>query len=310
MATYLVPADTARIAAQAVKHCDHAGLLLTRFASKEVIERQSTANDKYTLERDVWLKKFARQFSTVERSDTLRPLIQAVGDRWQAMTAGALHFRMVTRGRLIVGLGAKGALEIGITLHHTTGLPYIPGSALKGLARSFALLTIAAELGQPPVYTDPASADAASEQLAALDEALAAGEVDHPLAPAYRAIFGTQGEAGACVFFDAVVWDVPQTPHQGALFTVDVMTPHFPKYYRSSGAQPPTDADSPNPVTFLAVNEGITFAFAVGRRRPLDDETLKQARKWLRSGLMQLGVGSKTAAGYGIFAPPPKEPQG
>ena len=37
-------------------------------------------------------------------------------------------------GRLIVGLGAKGVTETGITLEHTWGIPVIPGSSLKGLA--------------------------------------------------------------------------------------------------------------------------------------------------------------------------------
>ena len=42
-----------------------------------------------------------------------------------------------TNGRIIVGLGEKNVLETGITLHHTYGVPYIPGSALKGLASHY-----------------------------------------------------------------------------------------------------------------------------------------------------------------------------
>ncbi|QRN84303.1 type III-B CRISPR module RAMP protein Cmr6 [Chloroflexota bacterium] len=52
-------------------------------------------------------------------------------------------FPLKTRNRLIIGLGGKGTLEMGITLHHLYGFPYIPGSALKGLARSYGINIIA-----------------------------------------------------------------------------------------------------------------------------------------------------------------------
>jgi CRISPR-associated protein Cmr6 len=50
---------------------------------------------------------------------------------------------------MIIGLGGKGPLEIGITLDYITGLPVIPGSALKGLTRTYALYTIAEQCGVP-----------------------------------------------------------------------------------------------------------------------------------------------------------------
>jgi CRISPR-associated protein Cmr6 len=41
------------------------------------------------------------------------------------------------QGRLIVGLGGDNVLETGLTLHHTYGVPLIPGNALKGLAAHY-----------------------------------------------------------------------------------------------------------------------------------------------------------------------------
>src|SRR5690348_13694917 len=38
------------------------------------------------------------------------------------------------KGRMVVGLGSESVLETSICLHRTYGVPYIPGSALKGLA--------------------------------------------------------------------------------------------------------------------------------------------------------------------------------
>ena len=44
---------------------------------------------------------------------------------------------LTTAGRLIVGLGSENILETGLRLHHTYGVPIIPGSALKGLASHY-----------------------------------------------------------------------------------------------------------------------------------------------------------------------------
>lgn len=302
--TYCVPKDTAAAVPSLIGQCEHAGLLLTRFSSNEAITREASAGDRYTLERDVWLKQIVRQI-TVE-SPTVKELYRGVYERWFAMTEGGSRFAMIAQGRLIVGLGGKGVLEMGITLHHTTGLPYIPGSALKGLARSYALFSLAAKH------------KVALEDVEDFDKRLISGHLDRQVdaAPLYREIFGQTVEqkydirdsaAGSIIFYDAVLYDVPENVPGGRLFALDVMTPHFPKYYRSSGGQPPNDADGPNPVTFLTVNAGLVFGFAVGKRGTASKGARKQARDWLREGLEEMGVGAKTAAGYGVFAPPPKQ---
>jgi CRISPR-associated protein Cmr6 len=135
-----------------------------------------------------------------------------------------------------------------------------------------------------------------------------------PDAASYRQIFGWADDSqrhiksaatGGIVFHDAILYEVPQEVKQ--VFTLDVMTPHFTEYYRSDGKKAPHDGDSPNPVTFLTVNAGLTFAFAVSARKGISDDVRKQARSWLRKGLIEMGIGSKTAAGYGIFEPMPKQ---
>lgn len=56
-----------------------------------------------------------------------------------AAVLGATHFEAKTRGPLAIGLGNASAYEVGLTLHHTYGVPYLPASALKGLAYRAAL---------------------------------------------------------------------------------------------------------------------------------------------------------------------------
>jgi len=70
----------------------------------------------------------------------------------------------VLKNRMVVGLGSESIYETSITLHRSLGIPYIPGSALKGVAHHYA------------VETESESVDN---------------------------IFGTQQDKGKVIFFDA-----------------------------------------------------------------------------------------------------------
>jgi CRISPR-associated protein Cmr6 len=291
---YLVPRDTAALLrGSPTLDCSNLGLLLARYVPREAIERTPLPNDRYTLWRDKWLKDVCNQLDRGK----LEAVAAGMLNRWLAMTEGTSRTEMIAQGRLIVGLGGKGVLEFGITLHHTTGMPFIPGSALKGLCRNYALLTLADEA---KVDTSSEAALSTFEADLFKEYAQAKPASNQNLHHAFCAIFGSQEEAGACVFYDGVLSEFPN----GTLFTVDVMTPHFSQYYRTSGGEAPHDGDSPIPVSFLTVREGTRFAFAVGLRREINDDNLrKQARRWLRAALYELGIGAKTAAGYGVFMP-------
>lgn len=221
---------------------------------------------------------------------------------------------------MIVGLGATHTFETALTLHPLYGFPYIPGTAVKGITRAAAFYDLAEKLGIPAVdnetYAEREKKNRETPlallqrlleqeekewpetlQVLRADELvdqqrLGAFEQSRPVVEAFRTIFGRPGAAGCALFFDGIPRGVPE-------LGTDVMTPHFPKYY--SEGEPPQDDQSPNPVTFLVVNPGSAFRFAVGKRRELTDELLDQAVQWLQEGLTTLGVGSKTAAGYGFF---------
>src|SRR5437588_10451823 len=69
------------------------------------------------------------------------PEYRAWFERWETMLTkkyNAQTRRVQVRGRMVVGLGSESVLEASICLHRTYGVPYIPGSALKGLAASYA----------------------------------------------------------------------------------------------------------------------------------------------------------------------------
>lgn len=305
--TFAVPADAQRfLTSEKVQVCDNFSLLLHRYLPHEAIKGDQLVNDRGRPEKTVrvwWLEKILRRFSLDDSDASASKDFQATyvasTARWNARTRGAKRFPLILTSRMIVGLGGKGPLEIGLTVDHLTGLPYIPGSALKGLTRSYALYLIAEAMGKTLVGDE-----SDNHTLEALDEALMAGEYDqqNPMYPLYRVLFGSREKAGQAVFHDAILNGAP-----GAVYGLDVMTPHFKAWYNSgnnSKGRPtdyPHDADEPNPVVFIAVNAGCQFAFAVGWRGEDNTEAHQFARELLETALQEFGVGSKTAAGYGAF---------
>ena len=269
-------------------------------------------------------------------------LLAAHHARWvaQVKACGAEPFYGYTENRLVIGLGTQSVLETSLTLHRIYGYPIIPGSALKGVTRLVALLEVAEELGVPtlpldeywrrkppgqktregtplnkldalleaPLETTDAGVRARLEsQLEDLkrDSALPddAGVkefsldqlADDFLVRDFRAVFGSLGQAGEVVFFDGVPPEPPK-------LVPDVMNPHYPKYYRDEDF--PHDGDQPNPISFLAVAEGMRFDFAVALRRrdeTASREAVDKAQQWLGKALMEVGIGAKTGTGYGLF---------
>ncbi len=197
-------------------------------------------------------------------------LTQSAYARWHTMmsTMGATLFNAVLDWRMVIGLGGESVLETDITLHHLYGIPFIPGSALKGLTRAY----VTGEIDEHK-----------SKRIEDDDEIV-------------NRIFGTQKGAGTVIFFDAM-------PLPGTItFILDIMNPHYPKYY--DGSKPPTNDQDPVPVTFLTVQEA-TFTFALALRNPNDDkhkDDLDLVKRWLQEALQKYGVGGKTSAGYGYFS--------
>jgi CRISPR-associated protein Cmr6 len=181
----------------------------------------------------------------------------------------------VSLGRVIVGIGQKGPAEFGITLHHTWGLPILPGSSLKGIAAW-------------------AAANRFSGEDWARREDSARARDDEP--NAYDALFGDVEETGAVIFHDA--WFVPALDRKNGLHR-DVLTVHHPTYYQKDGELNETDA--PIPVPFITAKG--SFHIAIELHPNLDPAThghwLQYAWKALQVGLAEHGVGAKTNAGYG-----------
>jgi CRISPR-associated protein Cmr6 len=173
------------------------------------------------------------------------------------------------QGRMVVGLGADAPLENSITLHHTYGVPYIPGSALKGLAASYAYnhLATSAWRGDPSRKAD--RTDNSSDF--------------------YKTLFGSTDEAGFITFFDALY--IPGSAEGDRPLRLDVLTVHHQEYYQ--GNAPPADWDSPIPVPFLSAVGSYLIVLAGPKL------WVAVALNLLTLALIDVGIGAKTSSGYG-----------
>jgi len=191
------------------------------------------------------------------------------------------------RGRMIVGLGSESVRETGITLLRPYGVPVIPGSALKGLARHYAEGAFANHaLGHP--FMPRRTGKLTPEQEA--EEALKV----HPV------FFGSPEAAAYLTYVDA--WYVPNSAADDNPLCRDVITPHHRTYYGAAGRPPgdrgPWDLDDPVPIPFLAA----TGHYLVAVRGPDGSSGpawADAALDLLERALGDWGIGAKTSSGYG-----------
>ncbi|MDD5333031.1 MAG: type III-B CRISPR module RAMP protein Cmr6 [Rhodoferax sp.] len=186
---------------------------------------------------------------------------------------------ITTQDRLAIGLGNASPFEVGLTLDHTYGLPFLPGSALKGLAAAHA------------------------SQAWGVNEA----RWKEKTGEYHRFVFGDTAQAGCIDFFDA--WIRPESVN-GTTLVPDVTTPHHSAYYSANDQDqiPAADWDSPVPVSFLTVNKGVKFELVLGcdllAESPAERDTicgwLKLVSELLCEALKHRGLGGKTSSGYGM----------
>ncbi|MDR1070711.1 MAG: type III-B CRISPR module RAMP protein Cmr6 [Gracilibacteraceae bacterium] len=256
-AAYYLPQDTAE---------------LLFGSSGVVIDNTALKTQKYIRifrEKEKKLKILSGQTYTKPESRLLSDIVKSQLDILAAYKSD--HCVTAALGsRMAVGLGSGSVFETGITLHHTYGFPYIPGSALKGCLRSFVILGLF---------------DGSEES------ALADGD--------FIKTFGAQGNAGQIIFLDAYPAPCSQ---QELKLQLDIMNPHYGDYYKGQSA--PTDDQSPNPIKFYAVPKDTPFTFRlVSRELEIKKHAIRgeSVPELFAETLGEMGVGAKTAVGYGWF---------
>jgi len=181
---------------------------------------------------------------------------------------------------LLIGLGyahqstslngdIRGDLALGFSFDYVTGVPYIPGSSVKGVLRN-----------------------AFTPENRGYVQAFVGDGVD--VAQLELEIFGSTREdedTAGDIFFD--VFPSPDTPRVNTdglcyLLDTDVITPH------GEGL-----SSTPNPLSFVKVKPGVVFDF----RFQLHDGMITAAKKraLFKQILKDFGIGAKTNVGFGVL---------
>jgi len=218
----------------------------------------------------------------------LQTRMQRALDALVALGAQPVRIDCTQTSRLVSRLGEHHPYETGFMFHPLYGIPFLPGSGIKGAVR--AALTrqlaedadLAVPVDQSPKRPNQGPSNEASNLL--------------------RELFGSatkdedSDRAGRVVALDAF-------PSSYELET-DVLTPHFPKYY-AKGQSAPTDDQGPKPVPFLSVKAEAKWSFRLALLRPRGGNGVENAFDRLcdaaRSALEDWGLGAKKSSGYGSF---------
>lgn len=222
--------------------------------------KNTVGKQKFEFNKIGWIEDIAKKSESINKEG-----LEHLADRMQIFADAIVCYQ--TTEPMIIGMGLNHPIENGMLFHHTLGVPYLPGSSVKGLVRAWAEQWDNAE-----------------------DEKL-------------LRIFGSKNrfnehtknadtQAGSVLFFDAL-------PVSKIVLKTDIMTPHYPDYYSKEGKTPPADNQKPIPIPFLAVAEGTTFQFIFKVRTSEDKSDMDLVKQWLSSALEHLGIGAKTAVGYG-----------
>lgn len=173
------------------------------------------------------------------------------------------------------GLSSESDAKIGFYFDHTTGLPSIPGSSVKGILRSL--------FGCNKKEAYPDAKKQMIRDLLGRDDL----DVDALAAEIFDGIdAGTKKPMGIYKRDRFLEARVSKTP--GKLFADDYITPHK------------DPLKNPIPIRFVKVSPGVEYQFSF----LLNDGIISAGEKLgLFFQLLQLhGVGAKTNVGYGQFA--------
>jgi CRISPR-associated protein Cmr6 len=212
------------------------------------------------------------------------------------------------------GLGNEHPLENGFAFLNPYGLPYLPGSGVKGVLRQAARELASGQWGGGQSWSE---------------EKLYSVQIDRDTTirlSLLDVLFGRETEAGDKDHVRGALsfWDViPQIA--GDHLLVEIMTPHQSHYYQqkpAAGSTNPHDSGQPTPISFLTVPPGSQFTFHVvcdvahlqrltdkDNKRPGAPDLLAEGEthwKTLLAAAFQhaftwLGFGAKTAVGYGAM---------
>ncbi len=196
-------------------------------------------------------------------------LIQAMPEANRLMTVGRLVSPLAT------GMGIEHPLENGFAFLNPYGLPYLPGSSIKGVLRK------------------------AAQELIEMQENGWSNEWENALFGLEPVDSDDKPKRGALTFWDSI----PELA--GNALEIDIMTPHYSEYYQ--GKASPHDSGQPTPIPFMVIPAKSKFTFHISctQKHLLPELRANEWKDPMRQALEHafdwLGFGAKTSVGYGAM---------
>jgi len=191
-------------------------------------------------------------------------IIEAIKRRSNLLQrCGGLSLNFRTVGPFVTGLGRNHPVENGFAWHHILGVPYLPGSSVKGMIRAWA--------------TSWRSVDEET-----VDRIFGPRESSSPT-------------IGTVIFLDA--FPVKEVQLKG-----DIMTPHYGPYYQGDETPSDWHNPIPIPFLVVDTGQEFQFGLMPRHfEKENDIEDCKSVSVWLIEALKNIGAGAKTSVGYGRF---------
>lgn len=184
------------------------------------------------------------------------------------------------------GVTSEADIKVGLQFDYTTGLPYIPGSSIKGVLRS--------------VFPDPNLSEEDNESRIEylrikLKEITGKEWKKEDISSLRKKLF-EEGENSSLrdIFFDALM--VGTSSKDKPFLGNDYITPHKNPF------------DDPTPIQFIKVLPDVEFCFSFQLNANIPELEPKKRIELYKSILLDWGVGAKVNLGYGHMKEVPNNP--
>lgn len=285
---WFIPLDTANVAQSLPSTtAKHPSLWLDRFVEdKHLKDQQEQRTHLEEVQKN-------RPWSAEEYKNILQHLEASNGKN------SVPPLLLTCESRIASHLSRAGGLEnANCSLHPIYGFAYLPGSGLKGVAHSYACHIY----NHKNKNNDWDDIDEKENFIRCVEDVFGWSpnkmrtekEGDFQPRSGRETARESVAHTGKVVFYDSFGTNIKGEPPQ---LDIDILTNHYTKYY--SSLEIPGDWHNPLPVTFLTIEKGTTFRFRIAGE---NQDLITAAEYFLLGGLHWLGVGAKTAAGYGHFA--------
>lgn len=247
------------------------GLLYSKFFDQWVRNDDNNKLEINGKAKQSWISKVSNK--KIGNGNLIQEMINRRKLMVEAMKMRGYNLIFENTSRFVTGLGIPHPIENGFAWHHILGTPYLPGSSVKGIVKSYCINWLNKPIDDKDIKRIFGGTDTSNED-----------------------------GVGSVIFLDAI-------PYHPVELEGDVITPHYNKYYADAKKNPPGDWDNPTPIPFLVVKKGQEFMFSIISRKT-GDEDVEKVKEWLIKALDEMGGGAKTALGYGRFKQKEEKSQG